>query len=642
MGSLTIAIEECPSGRPIGTLLLDTSRIDVSRPLQVRTFSGGVVLHHCPQPCMRPSSSCSSSNNIPSLCSSDNKVCFLLPGGGCLVQASVPCLGANKQLLATADVSLRIRYSALLSSFEMAEHLASADKALPLYPSPPAAAHRQQATAAAAEAAATGAAGTAAPAAPGPGSTQPASTPQKQQQQQPETASGAVQPAGNTVQAATSSAATAAAPVPGATGNDAGTPPAAAAAGQQPPADAISEVIRKAEQLKASLDQAAKAGVMLALPRIQQQQQQQRLTVQQLLQGQGYSPTRPPALLPGPGGSSSSRVLPLPADVLGPQGWVPGGAGLLGRQAAAAAGPPLLLGPAGSRRHKHRARAGGGNNGSSSSDDDERSSSGGSSLDHAVASSRSRHHHRRRRSSSGSSGGSSHDSSLLAELDGLEELEDLLLQELLNLRTPAAAAAAAAAAAGTSRHKPHSSSSSKHAHRQASPAKNTSPGKGGQQQLEKPEGGEQSVQAGEAQVSGGSEEQQQPANAAADASPQLHVELLSLRDLPAAVSAVTAVLKCAGQQQALDATALVQQQQQQQQQAGLAVVSTTLAGPSSLLQPLLSAQRPCLVVELWTGLPDTSLQVCFLTALHPSPLHTTLSLPHRLDLCLLRNRGAAV
>lgn len=82
MGNLSVSIEECPSARVIGTVSLDTSQVDVSRPLEL----------------------------------------------------SVPCLGANKQVLAIADVSLCIRYSQLLSSFEMAEHLASADKALPLYP----------------------------------------------------------------------------------------------------------------------------------------------------------------------------------------------------------------------------------------------------------------------------------------------------------------------------------------------------------------------------------------------------------------------------------------------------------------------------------------------------------------------------
>lgn len=89
MGTLVVGVEECPSGRSIGTLAIDTSSVDVSRPLV----------------------------------------------------ASVPCLGANKQLLATADVSLRIRYSQLLSSFEMAEHLASADQGLPLYPLSSATAH---------------------------------------------------------------------------------------------------------------------------------------------------------------------------------------------------------------------------------------------------------------------------------------------------------------------------------------------------------------------------------------------------------------------------------------------------------------------------------------------------------------------
>lgn len=85
LGTLSLAIEECPSGRLIGTLSLDTSRVDVTRPLVAR---------------------------------------------------ALPCLGANNQQLATVDVSLRVSYSQLLSSFEMAEHLASADKGLPLYPLP--------------------------------------------------------------------------------------------------------------------------------------------------------------------------------------------------------------------------------------------------------------------------------------------------------------------------------------------------------------------------------------------------------------------------------------------------------------------------------------------------------------------------
>jgi hypothetical protein len=85
MGTLALLVEECPSGRAIGTVTLDTSRVDVSRPLQ----------------------------------------------------DSLPLLGPKQQLLATADVSLAIKYSSLLSSFEMAEHLASADKGLPLYPLTP-------------------------------------------------------------------------------------------------------------------------------------------------------------------------------------------------------------------------------------------------------------------------------------------------------------------------------------------------------------------------------------------------------------------------------------------------------------------------------------------------------------------------
>jgi hypothetical protein len=100
MGTLSVGIEECPSGRTIGTVSIDTSLVDVTRPLE----------------------------------------------------ASVPCLGANKQVLATADVSLRIKYSQLLSSFEMAEHLASADKGLPLYRLPSATNSRTQAAAAGAAA----------------------------------------------------------------------------------------------------------------------------------------------------------------------------------------------------------------------------------------------------------------------------------------------------------------------------------------------------------------------------------------------------------------------------------------------------------------------------------------------------------
>jgi hypothetical protein len=95
MGTLSVGIEECPSGRTVGIISIDTSLVDVTRPLE----------------------------------------------------ASVPCLGPNKQVLATAHVSLRIKYSQLLSSFEMAEHLASADKGLPLYPLPSVTSGRTQAAA---------------------------------------------------------------------------------------------------------------------------------------------------------------------------------------------------------------------------------------------------------------------------------------------------------------------------------------------------------------------------------------------------------------------------------------------------------------------------------------------------------------
>lgn len=84
MGSLAVAVEECPSGRPVGQVTIDISSLDVCRP----------------------------------------------------VEGSIPLKGSNGQLLATADVSLRVHYSALLSSFELNEHLATTDKQLPLYPVP--------------------------------------------------------------------------------------------------------------------------------------------------------------------------------------------------------------------------------------------------------------------------------------------------------------------------------------------------------------------------------------------------------------------------------------------------------------------------------------------------------------------------
>jgi hypothetical protein len=406
-----------------------------------------------------------------------------------------------------------------------------------------------------------------------------------------------------------------------------------------PAADPVLEVIRKAEQLKASLDQAAKAGIMLALPSLpsqqqqQQQQQQQEQLLLQLLQGQGYS-----SLLPALTGANSSSMQ-LPAGALGPR-WAAGGlvstsAGsqeavrLLGppdaagaggsnslltagellaalsgthgfpagiSQGAAAAAAPagyLQLPPAQphsrqrSRRRRIQAAAAGTD---SSSSDGESSTSGSSS----------------RSSSSGS-----HKSSLLAELDGLEELEDLLLQELLNMRAPAAG----------ERHKKDSHHKSAH---KAAVTKGSSKAPSAQQSTDRGQPGapaaatEQLLQRvtaatdERAGVDSSNAQQQQKGGSAGAAAPQLYVELLSLSGLPPYLLPVTAVLKCGSQQQMLDVTALAQQQQQQQDQDSAARTGAgqglhvTLAGPSTLLQPLLGAQRPCLAVEVWAGQPSTS------------------------------------
>lgn len=84
MGSLVVEVEECPTGRTVGTISIAVSQLDVGKP----------------------------------------------------IEAKVPCHGAHEQLLATADVSMRIHYTQMLSSFEINEHLASTDKQLPLYPVP--------------------------------------------------------------------------------------------------------------------------------------------------------------------------------------------------------------------------------------------------------------------------------------------------------------------------------------------------------------------------------------------------------------------------------------------------------------------------------------------------------------------------
>lgn len=92
MGVLALLLEECPSCKLLGTISMDITQLDVGRPLE----------------------------------------------------ASVPVLGPNGQLLATADVSMRVHYSLLMSSFELNEHLAGTDRMLPLYPLPAASQQQQQ------------------------------------------------------------------------------------------------------------------------------------------------------------------------------------------------------------------------------------------------------------------------------------------------------------------------------------------------------------------------------------------------------------------------------------------------------------------------------------------------------------------
>eukprot|EP00775_Hariotina_reticulata_P002188 gene2187-biopygen3721 len=93
MGTLVVDVEQCPSCAALGTISVDLGHLDVSKP----------------------------------------------------IEANLPLSGRSNQLLATADVSMRVRYSHLLSSFELNEHLASTDRKLPLYPLPaPSKQQRQQ------------------------------------------------------------------------------------------------------------------------------------------------------------------------------------------------------------------------------------------------------------------------------------------------------------------------------------------------------------------------------------------------------------------------------------------------------------------------------------------------------------------
>jgi hypothetical protein len=219
---------------------------------------------------------------------------------------------------------------------------------------------------------------------------------------------------------------------------------------------------------------------------------------------------------------------------------------------------------------------------------------------------------------------------LLAELDGLEELEDLLLQELLNIRAPAAPARRKAARKKTSPHRSKAPAAQQHQqqdqqqHGDQQPVKQQTAAAGEGMNL----GATAAAAAGQGQVAGQEGAQQQRLQQGTAAGASLHVDLVSLplHGLPAVPPILTAVVKCAGQQQTLNITALVQQpstpqgqqQHEQTQQAGMGAAggvgsscsqdscSTTLAVPAGLLQPLLAGQHPCLVVEVWAGEPAVS------------------------------------
>jgi hypothetical protein len=498
MRSLALAVEECPSGRVVGMVGVDVTRLDVSRP----------------------------------------------------VEASLPLLGASQQVLATADVRLAMRYSQLLSSFEMAEHMAGSERtALPLYPLP--------------VALAPGASGSSSGAKPAAGATQ---------QQQAQAATGA---AGGDTSTVVSGARTAAA-APGAgssakrrAGNQQqqhlhnqqqgqeNQPPgqqqqgAAGSSSDGGLSGPLLEVIRKAEALKASLEQAAQAGLQLGLPSVarQQQQQQQQLSQQGALlalpwqQQQTHSPSRLLSQHPvlarlqsaaGQHGSHGSSSLLSPEELLAAlaSSTAAGGSAAAVRTSSSGAGhsPQLLLPglPAGEQvagtavaDTLWRALSSSGS-----------SSSGGDSDGHGLDSGSG---------GSGDGGGSSRSLSLLSDLADLDELEDLLLQELLDARLPALVSNSSGGGAGKA-----------------------------------------AAGAGSAVVGDG-------------AASQLHVQLLSLEGLAAGGAQHQrhyAVVKAAGHRQEADVSQLVQGQQQQEG------VSLTIAAPD------LTAQRSaCIAVEVWAGAP---------------------------------------
>jgi hypothetical protein len=509
MGSLVLSIEEAPSGRQVGCIGVDTRTLDVGRP----------------------------------------------------AEASLPLLDANQQTLGTADVRLAVTYSQLLSSFEMAEHLASADRGgLPLYPLPAAAVsnhintsssggggqhHHQQVQGPPAVASVVSGTVSAAPAATA------------------AAAGGSTSAAGGMEQAASSS------------GQQAGlveqhqqqenTPPpqelaVAGAAGE--PADPLLEVIRKAEQLKASLDQAARAGVLLGLlPPAIPQQQQQLLSLPWHVSGSSQPNSSSIPLLQGllttagAGANGGAGVLHPLLQQQGTQGSLLSVAELL---AALAGSPPppaaRLALPSIAEGHAATAAAAGGHS----------SSVGGISQHphHSGSSSEDSSERHTSTSDAGSSSSGGDGSSLLSELADLDELEDLLLQELLAARYPARDA-----------------------------------GDGGGGSSKRSPDRDRRGQAATAAAGG----------AAGGAAPMLRVEVVSLAGFssPAAAGAarLTAVVKSStGQKQQLDVTRLLAGAEQQSEGS----CTVAVAAPASLAGAAAPAERACIAVELWAGDPSAA------------------------------------
>ncbi|KAF8057294.1 hypothetical protein HT031_006102 [Scenedesmus sp. PABB004] len=203
-GVLRLALEACPSGRPVATVEVDLARLAVGAPLE----------------------------------------------------AALPARGPAGQRVATAAVRVCVDYAAPGSASELGEHLATTDGGvqLPLPPAPraaPAAAGEQPGRAAGKENAGGAAGGGGSPALKKPAAQQPMQ--QQQQQQQPPQLQGQQQQQ-QQQQAAPPVLADPAAAAPAA--------PASPGGRREPLAD----IVRRAEGLKAAMDRAAARGVSVALP----------------------------------------------------------------------------------------------------------------------------------------------------------------------------------------------------------------------------------------------------------------------------------------------------------------------------------------------------------------------------------------